>query len=94
MKQIKESELKEIIKSMNGKTVKIDIKGIITTSIVLQEVVSHYSIRREVLNIYEIETERRIVVDMLQNYMIKANENKKIIEINIDNDEDITISIM
>lgn len=44
MKQIKESELKEIIKSMNGKTVKIDIKGIITTSIVLQEVVSHYSI--------------------------------------------------
>jgi len=94
MKQIKESELKEIIKSMNGKTVKIDIKGIITTSIVLQEVVSHYSIRREVLNIYEIETERRIVVDMLQNYMIKANENKKIIEINIDNDEDITINIM
>lgn len=94
MKQIKESELKEIIKSMNGKTVKIDIKGIITTSIVLQEVVSHYSIRREALNIYEIETERRIVVDMLQNYMIKANENKKIIEINIDNDEDITINIM
>lgn len=94
MKQIKESELKEIIKSTNGKTVKIDIKGIITTSIVLQEVVSHYSIRREVLNIYEIETERRIVVDMLQNYMIKANENKKIIEINIDNDEDITINIM
>ena len=94
MKQIKESELKEIIKSMNGKTVKIDIKGIITTSIVLQEVVSHYSIRREVLNIYEIETERRIVVDMLQNYMIKANENKKIIEINIDNEEDITINIM
>ena len=94
MKQIKEGELKEIIKSMNGKTVKIDIKGIITTSIVLQEVVSHYSIRREVLNIYEIETERRIVVDMLQNYMIKANENKKIIEINIDNDEDITINIM
>lgn len=94
MKQIKESELKEIIKSMNGKMVKIDIKGIITTSIVLQEVVSHYSIRREVLNIYEIETERRIVVDMLQNYMIKANENKKIIEINIDNDEDITINIM
>lgn len=94
MKQIKESELKEIIKSMNGKTVKIDIKGIITTSIVLQEVVSHYSIRREVLNIYEIETERRIVVNMLQNYMIKANENKKIIEINIDNDEDITINIM
>ena len=94
MKQIKESELKEIIKSMNGKPVKIDIKGIITTSIVLQEVVSHYSIRREVLNIYEIETERRIVVDMLQNYMIKANENKKIIEINIDNDEDITINIM
>lgn len=94
MKQIKESELKEIIKSMNGKTVKIDIKGMITTSIVLQEVVSHYSIRREVLNIYEIETERRIVVDMLQNYMIKANENKKIIEINIDNDEDITINIM
>ena len=94
MKQIRESELKEIIKSMNGKTVKIDIKGIITTSIVLQEVVSHYSIRREVLNIYEIETERRIVVDMLQNYMIKANENKKIIEINIDNDEDITINIM
>lgn len=94
MKQIKESELKEIIKSMNGKTVKIDIKGIITTSIVLQEVVSHYSIRREVLNIYEIETERKIVVDMLQNYMIKANENKKIIEINIDNDEDITINIM
>lgn len=94
MKQIKESELKEIIKSMNGKTVKIDIKGIITTSIVLQEVVSHYSIRREVLNIYEIETERRIVVDMLQNYMIKANENKKIVEINIDNDEDITINIM
>lgn len=94
MKQIKESELKDIIKSMNGKTVKIDIKGIITTSIVLQEVVSHYSIRREVLNIYEIETERRIVVDMLQNYMIKANENKKIIEINIDNDEDITINIM
>lgn len=89
MKQIKESELKEIIKSMNGKTVKIDIKGIITTSIVLQEVVSHYSIRREVLNIYEIETERRIVVDMLQNYMIKANETKQIIEINIDNDEEI-----
>ena len=78
MKQIKESELKEIIKSMNGKTVKIDIKGIITTSIVLQEVVSHYSIRREVLNIYEIETERRIVVDMLQNYMIIKKREKRL----------------
>ena len=94
MEQITESELKEIIKSMNGKTVKIDIKGIITTSIVLQEVVSHYNIRREVLNICEVNRHRRIVVDMLQNYMIKANENKKIIEINIDNDEDITINIM
>ncbi len=94
MEQIKEKELKEIIKNMNGKTVELKIDGVISIEFTMQKVKCSYNLKNGILNIYDKDTDKKLTIEMLMAYMIKASENKQTIEIKLDNDEDITIHII
>lgn len=94
MEQIKEKELKEIIKNMNEKTVELKIEGVISIELTMQKVKCSYNLKNGILNIYDKHTDKKITIEMLMAYMIKASENKQTIEIKLDNDEDITIYII
>lgn len=94
MEQIKEKELKEIIKNMNEKTIELKIEGVISIELTMKKVKCSYNLKNGILNIYDKQTSKKLTIEMLMAYMIKASENKQTIEIKLDNDEDITIHII
>ena len=88
MEQINETELKR-----KGKTIELKIDGVISLDITMQKVKCSYNIKNGILNIYDNQADKRITIETLIAYMIKASENKKTIEIKLDNDEDIIMHI-
>ncbi len=94
MEQIHEKQLKRIVKNMKGKTIELKIEGVISLDITMQKVKCSYNSKNGILNIYDNQTDKKITIETLIAYRIKASENRQTIEIKLDNDEDITIHII
>lgn len=94
MEHINQKELKEISRDISGKSVEIKIEGVITVEFAMDKVQCKYSQRSGTLFIYEKNTNKKFSVEIYMAYMLKTNENKKMLEIETDNEESITIHIM
>lgn len=92
MEKINEKELKEISINMNNKTVDIKIEGIITVEFTMNKVQCRYNQRSGFL--YINDKHKKFSVNTCMAYTLEKSENRQIIEINLDNDEDITIHII
>lgn len=86
-------ELKQISNNLKGKAISISITGIITTEFQMQNVSSRFNKRSGVLYIYDKITSNKLIVETGLVYRITTNEEKSIIIIKIDNEEDIRIEI-
>ena len=94
MKQINEKELKKIVKKINRKTIELKIEGVISLDITMQKVKCSYNLKNGMLNIYDKQADKKLTIETLIAYMIKASENKQTVEIKLDNDEDIIMHIV
>lgn len=94
MEKINEKELKEISINMNDKTVDIKIEGIITVEFTMNKVQCRYNQRSGFLYINDKHKNKKFSVNTCMAYTLETSENRQIIEINLDNDEDITIHII
>lgn len=94
MKQINEVELKNIAKSMNGKSIQVQIKGIIMLDFTIHKVHCRYRGRSGILYIHNRETNIMLSMETFMAYMLKTSENRQIIEIRMENDEVVTLHII
>jgi len=86
-------ELKQISNNLKGKTIHISITGIITTEFQMQKVSSRFNKRSGILYIYDKVTSNKLVIETNMAYRVITSEDKRIIKIKIDNEEDIRIEI-
>lgn len=94
MEHINEKELKQIARNMNGKTIEIKINGVIIAEFTMHKVQCRYNERSGILLIYDKNTNKKFSVETFMAYMLKASENRQIIEIKTDNEESIIIHII
>ena len=86
-------ELKQISNSLKAREINISINGIISAEFQMQNVISRFNKRSGILYIYDKVTNNKLVVETGLVYRITTNEEKSIIVIKIDNEEDIRIEI-
>lgn len=94
MEKINEKELKEISRNINNKTVDIKIEGVITVEFTMHKVQCKYNQRSGVLYIYDKQADKKFSVETFMAYTLETSENRQIIEIKVDNEENITINII
>ena len=87
-------ELREILKCMDRKSIRIKIRGVIELDFTMHRIKCYYNQNRGMLHIKDKDKNKRIAINTYMAYILKANENKKIIEIKLDNEQDVTIKIM
>ena len=92
MEQIKERELSTIIDKMNNRNISVRINGVITAEFVMCNIKCKYNYRSGILMLIDKITGQKITVQMVMAYIIKASEDRQVIYIGIDNDEEITIT--
>lgn len=86
-------ELKQISNILKAQAIHISINGIITTEFQMQNVSSRFNKRSGILYLYDKETSNKLVVETNMAYRVITSEDKRIIKIKIDNEEDIRIEI-
>lgn len=94
MEQINEKQLKEISIYMNKKTIELKVKGILIVEFTMHKVQCRYNQRSGMLTIYDKTTDKRLIVETFMAYMLCASEDRQMLEIKLDNDEEITIKIV
>lgn len=92
MEQIKERELSTIIEKMNNRNIRVRINGVIAAEFVMCSIKCKYNTKNNILVLYDRITRQKITVQMVMAYIIKVSEDREVIYIGIDNDEEITIT--
>ena len=93
MIKITKIELKELLKSFNNIGVYIKMNGIISGRITLHKLKCRYNKSDGILELYDKISEDIIKIETFMARTILCSENKKIIQIKLDNEEDITIEL-
>lgn len=93
MIKIKESELKGILKEFNNKSMYVYVNGIISGRNTIHKAKCTYSKVTGTMQIFDKISQDSIKIETFMAYQILLSEDKRILEIKLDNEEDIRIEL-
>lgn len=94
MEQINEKELKRIIGKLNNKSIKVEIKGVISTLININSAKAKYTRKNGIIELQDNSRKVTIRIETELLYKTLQSKDKHIIELYLDNYQDIRITVV
>lgn len=94
MKKINEKELKKMVRKLNNKSIAVEIKGVISILINIENTKAKYTRKNGIIELQDTSTNVTIRIETELLYKTLQSEDKRIIELYLDNYQDIRITIV
>lgn len=94
MKQINSKELKKIVRKLNNKSITVEIKGVISILINIENVQAKYTRKNGTIELLDNSTNVIIRIETELLYKALQSENRNIIELYLDNYQEIRITVV
>lgn len=93
MIKIKENELKRVLRHFNNKGIYVYVKGIVSGRNTIHKAKCTYDKVTGIITVYDKLSQDSITIETVMAYQILLSEDKKILELKLDNQEEVKIEL-